>query len=119
MTKHTAFTEGYTQDKTGTQNTRQTEKPKKHLGQRNSAGPGGWGAGGAMQGQFGFDDRSLTIFPRIPGKESHSRVHCNIGPSRIRVLCTAQIDYIIMQIHSRKQERVSLGYNDLAVKKLH
>lgn len=44
MIKHIAFTEGYThQDKTGTQNTRQTEKPKKHSGQRKSAGPGRWG----------------------------------------------------------------------------
>jgi len=43
MTKHIAFTEGYThQDKRGTQNTRQTEKPKKHSGQQNSAGPGRW-----------------------------------------------------------------------------
>lgn len=43
MTKHISFTEGYKhQDKTGTQNTSQTEKPKKHSGQRKSAGPGGW-----------------------------------------------------------------------------
>ena len=69
-----------------------------------------------MQGQFGFDDRSLAIFPRIRNKESHLRVHCNIGPSRIRVLCTAQIDYVNPQL---EQERVPLGCKDLAVKKLH
>ena len=54
MTKHIAFTEGYTHQEyeTGTQNTRKTEKPKKHSGQRNSA----W-----MGWRTGYDARAVLI----------------------------------------------------------
>jgi hypothetical protein len=116
ITKHITFTEGYThQNKQGAQNTRQTEKPKKHSGQRNSR----WGHTGRVRSwQPVLNDIPTCSWQGIVlarplqylSFEDSCPMHCtNWLPNCIQPTWL---------IGSWKQGQVSPRYNELAVKKL-